>query len=66
MSKASDTLKRKYGDDYFKRLANKSVNAYSKAQKSGEAKPRGFAVRKDLAKELGRKGGKISKRTKQS
>ena len=53
--KASKKNKELYGEDFYKRIGLK-----------GGLKSRGggFAANRELAREAGRKGGKISKRTK--
>lgn len=51
--KAAQTLKQKYGDDYFSRMGKKG----GQLGHTG-----GFAANPALAKLAGQKGGKISKR----
>lgn len=52
---AADTNKKKYGGDFYARIG-----------KMGGQKGRtgGFFANRDLAREAGRKGGRISRRTK--
>lgn len=55
--KAAQTNKDKYGSDYYARIG----------KRGGSTKPvglRGFAANRELASEVGRKGGLISKRGK--
>ncbi len=47
--------KEKYGDDFYQKIG--SIGGKKKV-------PKGFALNRELAKAAGRKGGKISKRTK--
>lgn len=54
-AKAAATNKRKYGDDFYARVG-------SLGGKKGTTG--GFFVNRELAREAGRKGGKISKRGK--
>lgn len=51
--KASATIKRLHGEDFYKRIG-------SIGGKNGHTG--GFASNRELAREAGRKGGKISKR----
>lgn len=52
---ASATNKRKYGSDFYAKIGAKG----GKIGKTG-----GFFANRELAREAGRKGGKISRRTK--
>ena len=56
--KACVTNKRRYGADYYQRLAYKSQEAW---KKNGR-KPRGFAANRERARLAGAKGGRISRR----
>ena len=52
--KAAQTLKKKYGEDYFRKLASKSADAW---EKNGR-KPKGTATMDEKKrKEISRKGG---------
>ena len=53
--KAVKTIKANHGEDYFKRIGSLDGIA---------CVPKGFAKNIKLAQEAGRKGGKISRRTK--
>lgn len=55
--KATETIKKKYGADYYRQLGHKGGSAITN-------KPRGFAANPELAKRAGRIGGKKSKRGK--
>lgn len=51
--KTGETMKQKYGEDYYKKLG----------AKGGKSKvPKGFGVNKKLASEAGRKGGLKTKK----
>ena len=51
--KAYNTCKRLYGEDFYK----------VQGQKGGSVKvPKGFSMNPELAREAGRKGGKISRK----
>lgn len=52
---AAETIKKKHGDDFFKRIG-------SKGGKSGNSG--GFAANRELARIAGAKGGRISRRKK--
>ena len=56
-TKASQTVKERYGKDFFAK-----IGAIGGAAKN--TKPKGFAANPKLARIAGRKGGKVSKRTK--
>ena len=47
--KASNTMKKRYGDDYFKRVGRLGGSSY-------HSKPRGFASDPEQARIAGRKG----------
>lgn len=53
--KAADTNKKRYGSDFYKKIGSTG----GKKSTTG-----GFAANPELAREAGRKGGKISKRRK--
>ena len=53
--KAAQTNKERYGDDWYKILGAKGGKVLG---------VKGFATNKELAREAGRKGGKVSKRRK--
>lgn len=53
--KASETNKKKYGEDFYKNIGRRGGKA---------CVPKGFAVNPDLAKRAGSRGGKLSKRGK--
>lgn len=55
--KAVQTIKEKYGKDFYSRIGKKGG-----ANGHGEFYTGGFASNKEFARECGRKGGKISKR----
>lgn len=57
--KTAATMKRTYGEDYYRRIGHLGGMA---ATASG--KKRGFAANPELAKEAGRIGGKLSRRGK--
>jgi hypothetical protein len=57
--KTRETIKVKYGGDYYARLGNKGGSA-------PHSKPRGFAANKDLARRAGAVGGRISRRAKKA
>ena len=52
-AKAAATNKAKYGEDYYKRIG---------AQGGKKGTTGGFYANRELAREAGRKGGKVSKR----
>ena len=56
--KAAETNKTRYGKDYYARIGGKGG---SRTQANG-ARPKGFAVNRELARQAGAKAGKISKR----
>lgn len=53
--KVRKTIEEKYGKDFWKRIGSKGGKATGM---------KGFALNPELAREAGRKGGKISKRGK--
>lgn len=53
--KASETNKKKYGEDFYKNIGRRGGKA---------CVPKGFAVNPELAKRAGSRGGKLSKRGK--
>ena len=53
-TKAAETNRKRYGDDFYKKLGSKGGKV------TGVAK--GFASNLELAREAGRRGGHISKR----
>ena len=53
--KVRKTIEEKYGRDFWKRIGSKGGKATGM---------KGFALNPELAREAGRKGGKISKRGK--
>ncbi len=55
--KVRKTIEEKYGRDFWKRIGSKGGRATGM---------KGFALNPELAREAGRKGGKISKRGKAS
>jgi hypothetical protein len=57
---AARTNKRKYGDDYYRKIALKAQEAWDENGR----KPRGFAANKELARIAGAAGGRISRRSK--
>ena len=52
---AVETTKQKYGKDFYSKIG--TIGGSKKV-------PKGFALNRELASIAGRKGGKISKRTK--
>lgn len=62
--KAAVTNKVKYGPDFYRKIGVIGAEKYRERQKEGIAKPRGFALNKELAKSAGKKGGAISRRGK--
>lgn len=52
---AAKTNKERYGDDFYKIIGAEGGKAFY-------GKPKGFAANRELAKEAGAKGGKISRR----
>ena len=63
--KAAETNKKKYGDDYYAKIALKSQEAYMSKPKNLR-KPRGFAAHPELASSAGKKGGMISRSIKEN
>lgn len=59
--KTTKTMKDIYGENVYKEMAAKGVEAYKKRQALGIAKPRGFAANPDLARRAGKIGGKARK-----
>lgn len=55
--RAAITNKEKYGENFYREIGRKGGS-------KPNTKPKGFAANPALAKEAGRKGGKISKRGK--
>ena len=53
--KVRKTIEERYGKDYWSRIGSKGGKACGK---------KGFALNPELAREAGRKGGKVSKRGK--
>lgn len=58
--KASLTNKKKYGDDFYAKIALKAQEAWA----ANGRKPRGFAANKALAQRAGAIGGRRSRRGK--
>lgn len=58
--KAAKTTKEQYGDDFYRKIALKANAAW---EKNGR-KPRGFAANRELARQAGAAGGRISRRKK--
>lgn len=57
--KTAQTLKDKYGDDYYSRIA---LEHWADPEQKKRHKPGGFAANRELARIAGAKGGLISKR----
>ena len=55
IQQAVETTKQRYGKDFYSKIG--TIGGKKKV-------PKGFAVNIELARQAGRKGGKISKRTK--
>lgn len=56
---------RRSDPDFYQKLGRKGAEAYRERQKLGIAKPRGFAaMTEERRKEVGRKGGKMSRITR--
>jgi hypothetical protein len=62
--KTRDLNKELYGPDYYVQLGKKGAEAYKERLKQRIAKPRGFAANRELAREAGAKGGRLSRRGK--
>lgn len=62
-AKARQVMIEKYGEDYFKRIGVLGAKAYNERNEQGIAKPRGFAVNRELAKIVGAKGGRKTNET---
>ena len=52
---ATETTKKRHGEDFYSKIG--AIGGKKKV-------PKGFAVNIELARQAGRRGGKISKRTK--
>jgi len=55
IQQAVETTKQRYGKDFYSKIG--AIGGKKKV-------PKGFAVNIELARQAGRRGGKISKRTK--
>lgn len=55
IQQAVETTKQRYGKDFYSKIG--TIGGKKKV-------PKGFAVNIELARQAGRRGGKISKRTK--
>lgn len=58
-AKVSQTLREKYGDNYWK-----EIGSLGGAKKTANTKNKGFGSNRDLAKTAGAIGGRNGKRTK--
>lgn len=54
-ARTKKTIIERYGKDYYNKLGKQGSAA-------GDPKKRGFAVNRELAREAGRRGGKVSSR----
>lgn len=62
--KSAKKIKELYGDDFYKKSGGKWVKQYLEDKENGKAKPRGFAINRDIARKAGAKGGSKSRRSK--